>query len=76
VVRQLVTVAPVTTRIRAISTELELGAEDGLPKRRVVNLDTITTIPKGTLTEQISPLTPAKLLAVDRALTFALGLRN
>jgi mRNA interferase MazF len=74
-VRQLVTVAPVTTRIRAIPTEVELGRDDGLPRRCVVNLDVITTIPKQTLTEQIAPLGPGKLAAVERALAFALGLR-
>ncbi len=43
-IRQLVTVAPVTTRIRSIPTEVPLGREDGLPKRCVINVDTITTI--------------------------------
>jgi mRNA interferase MazF len=73
-VRELVTVAPVTTRIRAIPTEVELGAADGLPKRCVANLDTITTIPRHTLKERISTLDPGKVAAVDRALKFALGL--
>ena len=74
-VRQLVTVAPVTTRVRAIPTEVELGRDDGLPRRCVVNLNIITTIPKQTLKEQIAPLGPGKLAAVERALAFALGLR-
>ncbi|MBI4401512.1 MAG: type II toxin-antitoxin system PemK/MazF family toxin [Nitrospirae bacterium] len=73
-VRDLVTVAPVTTRIRQIPTEAPLGVEEGLPKRCVVNLDTITTIPKQTLTERITMLTPEKLVAVEGALRFALGL--
>jgi mRNA interferase MazF len=74
-VRELVTVAPVTTRIRSIPTEVELGRADGLPKRCVANLDTITTIPKRTLTAQIARLGPGKLAAVDGAIKFALGLR-
>ena len=36
----------------------------------------ITTIPKQTLAEQIAPLAPAKLAAVERALRFALGLQD
>jgi mRNA interferase MazF len=44
-VRELVTIAPVTSRIRGIPTEVRLGPEDGLPKPCVINLDTITTIP-------------------------------
>ncbi len=73
-VRDLVTVAPVTTRIRQIPTEVPLGPEEGLPKRCVVNLDTLTTIPKQTLTVRIVMLTPEKLAAVEGALRFALGL--
>jgi len=67
-VRELVTVASVTTRVRRIPTEVPLGPEDGLPKPCVINLDTITTIPKATRREVIAPLVPAKLAAVDRAL--------
>jgi len=74
-VRELVTVAPVTTRIRRIPTEVELGRRDGLPKRCVANLDTITTIPKLTLTTRIARLVPQKIAAVEAALRFALGLR-
>src|SRR2546428_4799896 len=73
-VRQLVIVAPVTTRARRIPTEVPLGPEEGLPKACVVNLDTLTTIPKHTLTEPIGPLPPGKLAAVERALRFALDL--
>lgn len=74
VVRQLVTVAPITTRIRRIPTEVLLGPEDGVPKPCVVNLDTITTIPKQSLAEPIGPLSREKLAAVERALKFALAL--
>lgn len=75
-VRELVTVAPVTTRIRQIPTEVLLGEEEGLSKRCVANLDTITTIPKRTLTERIAVLVPEKLSAVERAVKFALGLSD
>jgi mRNA-degrading endonuclease toxin of MazEF toxin-antitoxin module len=40
----------------------------------VVNLDTITTIPKRALTGKVTALAPTKLAAVERALRFALGL--
>jgi len=73
-VRELVTVAPVTTRVREIPTEVPLGPAEGLPRRCVVNLDTITTIPRRTLTAAIGPLPPDKLVAVERSLMFALGL--
>lgn len=75
-VRALVTVAPVTSRVRHIPTEVSLGVEEGLPKRCVANLDTITTIPKQSLTERLTNLTPKKLAAVEQALKFALGLAD
>jgi len=73
-VRELVTVAPVTTRARRIPTEVALGPAEGLPKACVVNLDTITTIPRRALAERIGPLPAEKVTAVERALMFALGL--
>ncbi len=73
-VRELVTVAPITTRIRQIPTEVPLGPAEGLPKECVANLDTITTIPRRALTRPLGPLPSDKLGAVDRALLFALGL--
>jgi mRNA interferase MazF len=75
-VRELVTVAPITTRVRRIPTEVPLGPAEGLPKPCVANLDTITTIPRRTLTRVVGPLPPDKLAAVERALMFSLGLTN
>jgi len=75
-VRELVTVAPITTRVRRIPTEVPLGPAEGLPKACVVNLDTITTIPRRALAEPIRPLPPEKVTAVERALLFALGFAN
>jgi len=46
----------VTTRIRNIASEVELGPADGLPRRCVANLDTITTTLVPRLTEQITNL--------------------
>jgi mRNA interferase MazF len=74
VVRELVTIAPVTTRVRGIPTEVPLGPSEGLPRPCAVNLDTITTIPRRTLTQSIGILAAGKLAAVEQALAFALGL--
>jgi len=73
-VRDLVTVAPVTTTMREIPTEVFLNASDGLPKPCVASLDTITTIPKKSLSKRIATLNLGKQAAVDNALKFALGL--
>jgi mRNA interferase MazF len=74
VVRELATVAPVTTRIRGIPSEVELGHADGLPKRCAVNLDTIITVAKARLKARVAMLNPYKVAAVNGALKFALGL--
>jgi mRNA interferase MazF len=73
-VRELVTVAPVTTRARDIPTEVSLSAAHGLPKSCVVNLDTLTTIPKRVLKDRIASLPAEKRAEIDAALKFALGL--
>jgi len=73
-VRELVTVAPLTTRARRIPSEVGLDKRDGLPRACVANLDTMTTIPKATLSARIATLDPVKLADVARAIRFALGL--
>ena len=73
-VRQLVIVAPVTTRIRHIASEVPLTREDGLPKACVANVDTITTIPKDRLDGRIATLAPHKVAALERALRFVFAL--
>lgn len=73
-VREAVTVAQITSRIRNIPVEVSLGAEDGMPKKCVVNLDVIHTIPKKLLTERVAALSSEKLQAVEAALKFALAL--
>ena len=73
-VRNLVTVAPVTTKVRSIPVELPLGPEDGLPKVCAANLDSVVTIPKASLERRIATLTPEKLEAAEEALRFALDL--
>ncbi len=75
-VRELVTVAPVTTRVRHIASEVSLGPEEGLPRPCVVNLDSITTIAKASLCERLTSLTFEKLREVEVALHFALGLEE
>jgi len=75
-VRRLVTVAPVTTRIRGIPVEVPLGPNDGIPRECIANLDTVTTIPKDVLRERLTVLSRTKMTAVDAALRFAMGLQK
>lgn len=73
-VRNAVTVAEVTTTIRNIPVEVILGPEDGLPKKCVVNLDTIVTIRKELLKERICLLQSEKIQKINEAIKFALAL--
>ena len=73
-VREYVTVAEVTRTIREIPVEVPLGPEDGLPKKCVVNLDVVNTIPKKSLVERIATLSSEKLKDVESALKFTLAL--
>ncbi|MBM2832734.1 MAG: growth inhibitor [Dehalococcoidia bacterium] len=75
-VRELVTVAPVTTRIRRIPSEVPLSLEDGLPKPCVVNLNTITTIARARLRDRLTVLSAEKQRAVEVAIHFALGIER
>jgi mRNA interferase MazF len=73
-VRNAVTVAEVTSTIRGIPVEVELGPDDGLPKKCVVNLDTIVTIRKDLLIERIAILRDEKIVQINAAIKFALSL--
>ena len=74
-VRNAVTVAEVTSTIRGIPVEVELGPEDGLPKRCVVNLDTIVTIRRDLLIERLAILRDEKIEQINSAIKFALSIR-
>jgi mRNA interferase MazF len=51
-----VTIAPITTTIRGLSTEVPVDAANGLAGPSVVSCDNIATIPTSALGEQIGVL--------------------
>jgi mRNA interferase MazF len=73
-VRTAVTVAPVTTTVRGIAVEVPLDREDGLPRPRAVNCDSMLTIPKACLESRISRLPERKMEAIHKAIRFALDM--
>ena len=75
-VREFITVAPVTTRVRQLPIEVLLGPEDGLPEVSAANLDSMLTISKSRIQRYIASLSADKLRAVDAAIHFALGLET
>ena len=72
--RTQVTVAELTSTIHHIPVEVSLGLEDGVPRRCVVNLDTLTTVPKQFLDNRICELSADKMDQVHQAIKFALDL--
>lgn len=69
-----VTVAPITTRIRGLSTEVPVDSANGLPKRSVVACDHITTIPVAVIDEQIGRLLDAQEADLAEAICAAFDL--
>lgn len=69
-----VTVAPITTTIRGIPTEVVLGIQDGMQMDCAVNLDNIQTVQKGKLSTFVTTLGSEKMRDVKTALHFALGM--
>lgn len=68
-----VTVAPITSTMRGIPTEVLLGRDDGLPADCAVNLDNIQTVPKASLGALLASLSTGRMIEVQRATGFALG---
>jgi mRNA interferase MazF len=69
-----VTVAPITTTIRGLSTEVSVGRANGLTERSVVSCDNIVTVPKSALDRQIGHLLPAQEAALTAAIHAAFDL--
>jgi mRNA interferase MazF len=68
------TVAPITTTIRDIPSEVLLTPEDGLPTDCAANMDNVQTVPKHRLGSIISYLSLERMEEVNQAIAFALGL--
>lgn len=69
-----VTIAPITTTVRYIPSELFLSPGDGLPTECAANFDNLQTVPKANLGSLITILSPDQLAKVDQAIAFALGM--
>ena len=69
-----VTVAPITTTIRGLSTEVPLDTANGLSQPSVVSCDNITTIPTSALGAQIGMLLDRQERALSQAIQAAFDL--
>ena len=66
------TVAPVTSAIRDIPSEVVLTKEDGMSKDCAVNCDHLQTVAKTRLGALITVLSTEKLTQISKAVRFAL----
>ena len=70
-----VTVAPITTTIRGLSTEVPVGPANGLHERGVIACDHITTIPVAALGSQLGRLLDEQEMTLTEAIHAAFDLR-
>ncbi len=69
-----VTVAPITTTVRGLSTEVAVGTANGLDGPSVVSCDNVTTVLAGVLGQQIGVLLDRQEALLLQAIRFAFDL--
>lgn len=73
-VRELVTVAEITTTVRGLAVEVPIEtARAGLGERSVVNCDGLHTVRRSSLVRRAGELDDAAMGKVGRSVTYALG---
>lgn len=75
-VRQFVTIAPITSTVRGLRSEVIVGQRNGLDHDSVVNLDSITTVPRDLLVRPIGALLEQQEYELTRALHEAFDLED
>src|SRR5438874_13194002 len=68
-----VTVAPITSSIRRVPSEVVIGLEEGLKQPSAINLHNVQTVSKDDVGRRVGRLADARMREVCRALGFALG---
>lgn len=68
-----VLVAPVTSTVRGIPTELPLGSDEGLARACAANFDNVLTVPRDVFVSRIGRLHPARLPEICAPHRFAAG---
>lgn len=68
-----VSVAPITSTIRGVPSEVVIGIDDGMKLPCAVNLHNVLTVPVDTLGRRLAHLGPTRMHDVCTALAFALG---
>jgi mRNA interferase MazF len=68
-----VTIAPLTTRLRDIPTQVVVTRDEGMPGDSAVSLDHIQTVPQCQVGSLLTSLPHSKMAAIENAIGFALG---
>jgi mRNA interferase MazF len=68
-----VTVAPITSTIRGVPSEVVLDIEDGMKGRCAVNLHNAVTVSQARLGRRVGNLSTIRMMEVCAALGFTLG---
>ncbi len=68
-----VTVAPITSTIRGVPSEVALGPEDGMKHPCAANLHDVMTVAQAGLGRRLAQLDAARMRQICAALAFALG---
>jgi mRNA interferase MazF len=66
-------VAPVTSSIHGVPSEVLVGVDEGLKRQSAVSLDNVQSVERSRLTSFVGALNAAKMQAVCRALAIAAG---
>ncbi len=66
-------VAPITSTIRGLPSEVIVGIDEGLKHESAINLDHVQTVEQGRLHGFVGSLSDAKMRRVCRALSLATG---
>ena len=69
-----ITVAPITSTVRNIPSEVFISKAEGMPRDCAVNCDHLQTVSKGKIGTLITSLPSAKMVDVGRAVRFALNI--
>ena len=69
-----VTCAPVYSARHGLSTQVPVGADEGLRHDCSIHCDELVSLPKSWLTNRVGSLASAKVADLDRALVAALGI--
>jgi mRNA interferase MazF len=69
-----VTIAPITSTVRNIPSEVFLTKADGMLRDCAVNCDHLQTVPKAKIGPLITSLLPARMVDVGQAIRFALDI--